>query len=269
MAARTLILLKYLKGLFKGRKSLRSPSRRLFGFEETGSEDRYAASTFLKTNGIANVIWLEDVLAHYGSDTQAWDLNLLVQNTLSAAEVLQNSGYNLCTPCDRFSDDPGFCGKSLQLSHPSRDTKVVLYCANDWYFELEPTMQSTMPLLNQFIDALMEMWLNISLRDYVERIRFALHIAVLLRYCYYLTDPNHGPVKSTEYASNLRKEHRELHYDIVAGDPQKYFAQTERHRHHVRRYTEIKNGEFDPQPYKKGVYKPELAALHEESQSSK
>lgn len=269
MSARTLIPLKSLKRLWKGRKSLRSPSQRLSGFEETESEDRYAASTFLKTNGIANVIWLEDVLAHYNSDTQIWDLNLLVQNTAPAAEVLQNFGYDLCTPCDRFSDDSVFYGKGLRLSHPSRDTTVVLYCANDWYFELEPTMQSTMPLLNEFIDALMEMWLNISLRDYVERVRFALHIASLLRYCYYLTDPNHGLVSSNEYASNLRKEHRELHYDIVARDPQKYFAQTERHRYHVRRYVEIKSGEFDPQPHQKGVYKPALAALHEESQSSK
>lgn len=126
------------------------------------------------------------------------------------------------------------------------------------------SQNNLLPPLPSFLDS-MEFWLNISSTDYVERLDYALYIATLINYCYALTD-DEGPggstrVKTTEYGERLKVEHRELHYDIVAG--KESFTHTARHRYHVQKYREIKARLLTPPPYQKDGYRPQLGMLVE------
>lgn len=228
--------------------------------------DRYQITALLQSNRIPYAIWLEDVLVAYGSDTQVWELNLLVEHPPSAAEVLYRAGYSLCSPGKRFADDPEFAGKGICVSSPVAEMKTILYSAKDWHFSLKPDIYG-LPPLNEFIDSLLDLWLNISLQDYVDRLPFALHISCLITYCYRLEDPQYGPVKSVDYASRLQKEHQELHFEIVSGDPKKKFFTTERHRFHAHLYEEIKLGKRTPQAAQSGRYRVQLSTVDERPSS--
>lgn len=65
---------------------------------------------------VFNVIWFENLLALHGSNTQVWDLNLLVQDPREAATVLLNLGY-VETPTDsKFEDDPDFAERGIRMA---------------------------------------------------------------------------------------------------------------------------------------------------------
>jgi hypothetical protein len=225
-------------------------------------DDRYRVSSLLKAKDIPHVYWLEDVLVAYGSDTQVWDLCVLVADPKYTAEVLCHAGYTLSSASAKFADDPKFCEKGLCISQRGSDSSVILYSAQDWHFQLEQDMYG-LPDLNDFLDSLMDLWLNISVQDYIDRLPFGLHTASLITYCYLLEDPKYGPVNSKDYASHLKKEHRELHLEIVAADRTKNFASTPRHMYHVRRYWEIKTGEWNPPEGLTKQYKLQLSTLDE------
>lgn len=101
-----------------------------------------------------------------------------------------------------------------------------------------------------------------------------MYIGCLILYCYELEDPDCSEgieagsglrVKNNEYAKYLRKEHRELHYDIVAAKGRdESFTTTQRHIYHARRMKEILAGEFEPEPYDgKADFRPSLTTLAE------
>ncbi len=230
----------------------------------TTSNDRYVACNVLAEKGLSSVIWLEDLLVLHGSDTQVWDLNLLVQEPRAAADVLLQAGYKETPPNSRFDDDPEFSERAIRIVLSPSSTGVVLHPAQDWHYDLNESVQNFLPRLHKFLDSIIEFWLNISSRDYVDRLLFALYIGCLINYCYYLKDENGEPVKDPAYAKNLKPEHREVHYDIVAKDPKmESFTTTNRHQYHARRSREIKDGLFNPEPYQEGVFRAPLTTLSE------
>ncbi|KAF2492111.1 hypothetical protein BU16DRAFT_564575 [Lophium mytilinum] len=163
-----------------------------------------------------------------------------------------------------FEDDPEFSERGIRLSSPDSATVVLLLPCQDWYYDLDDSVENYLPALHTFLDSMIEFWLNISSRDYVDRLRFALWIACLIGYCYALTDSDGSRVKEAFYAERLKMEHREVHYHIVSSEQTEGFTTTNRHLYHMRRYREIKEGTFIPVPYTKGVHKASLPAILEQ-----
>lgn len=226
--------------------------------------NRYSVSKTLQDLNIAHRIWLEDVLATYGSDTQVWHVSVLVQDPSLAASTLHQAGYELSAAPRIFVDDPEFSGKGICIRRHGSDLDIMLYHAKDWYYDLESGM-SGMPPLAAFLDSIMAMWLDISSQDFDDRLAFSLHISCLIIYCYQLTDPLHGEVKSEAYAAHLRKQHRQLHLDIVNPPNTPYFATAPGHTYQVRRANEIRQGLWEPQPNEKGRYQQQLVTLKEQN----
>ena len=234
------------------------------GSSNTG---RYEVCRLLLNKQAPCVIWLEDLLALHGSDTQVWDLHLLVEDPLAAEKILLSNGY-VKTPLEaKFEIDPEFSKQAIRINRNGSSTGVVLYSANDWYYQLDDDdgVQDFLPPLHRFLDSMIEFWLNISSQDYVDRLGFALYIGCLINYCYYLQCSEGDPVKSTAFAEKLKLEHREVHFNIVSADPkEESFTTTSRHTYHVRRSREIKQGTFVPKPYEKGVFRAALTTVSEQ-----
>jgi hypothetical protein len=228
------------------------------------NRNRYFACDFLAEKGIASVIWFQDLLALHGSDTQVFDLHLLVHDPAEAAAFFTQAGYSRISVDWTFEDDPEFSERGIRLSSPDSKTVVFLLPCQDWYYDLDDSVENYLPALHTFLDSMIEFWLNISSRDYVDRLRFALWVACLIGYCYALTDSDGSPVKEALYAKRLKMEHREVHYHIVSKEQTEEFTTTNRHQYHMRRYREIKEGTFIPSPYKKGVHKASLNAILEQ-----
>ena len=175
--------------------------------------------------------------------------------------MLLRAGYQETPTGIKFEDDPEF-SRGIRMALPASATGVVLLPAQDWGYDLDRSAADFLPPLHRFLDSMIGLWLDISSRDYMDRVRFALYIGCLINYCYYLKDTNGETVKDPAYANNLEPDHREVHYDIFADYPQKKsFVITSRHRYHVRRSREIKEGIFIPDPYKRRVFWAPLPLL--------
>jgi hypothetical protein len=231
----------------------------------SGGNSRYEVCELLAGKQILNVIWFEDLLALHGSDTQVWDLHLLVEEPRTAAVILLDSGYKETPPETKFENDPEFSSRSIRIARSQSSTGVVLHSAREWYYQLDDGVDDFLPPLHSFLDSMIEFWLNISSQDYLDRLGFALYIGCLINYCYYLQNSEGGPVKSLAYAEKLKPEHREVHYNITSTNPkEESFTTTSRHMYHVRRSREIKEGVFVPRPYEKGVFRPPLTTVSEQ-----
>ncbi|TVY13821.1 hypothetical protein LARI1_G008551 [Lachnellula arida] len=242
-----------------------SQSRELKRANSTVGNDRYEVCQLLADKGIPCTIWLEDLLALHGSNTQVWDLNLLVEDPRAAAKVLRHSGYKETTPDAKFEDDPDISERTTRVAQLQSSTAVVLHYAKNWYFQLDDRIPGFLPPVHSFLDSMIEFWLNISSQDYVDRLGFALYIGCLICYCYDLQTSDDGPVKNPAYAEKLKPEHREVHYNITAADPkEESFTTTNRHTYHARRSREIKEGIFVPRPYEKGVFRAPLTTVSEQ-----
>ena len=201
----------------------------------------------------STVIWFGDLLALHGSDTRVWDLNLLVQDPREAATILLGVGYKETPPHSKFEDEAEFAERAIRMALVPSVTGVVLLPARDWYSDLNKSVQNSLLALYDFLDSIIEVWLNISSRDYVDRVCLALYIGCLITYCDYLEHENSKPVKDPAYANNLKPEYRNKNC----------FTTTDRHHGHARRSREIKEGTFMPQPYLNAAFQLPLTALSE------
>ncbi|SPO03946.1 related to GTP-binding protein ypt1 [Cephalotrichum gorgonifer] len=186
---------------------------------------RYAPCDILDLEGIPNVIWFEDALAIYGSDTAVFCLYLLVPDESTAAAVLVKSGYRNAPLENLSANDEDVCRGGIRLRGPgeaSKDT-TVLIAASEWNYDLNHRAMCNLgplPPLNKFLDSLMTHWLDIPEAEYSEKYIWAMSIAVLIGYAYNLPMPN-NIVRGPAFAEKLRPEVRELHYDIVGNYPKK------------------------------------------------
>lgn len=60
---------------------------------EPSLQQRHEPCSILTRNGVANVVWFEDVLAHYSSDTFVFGLHVLVSDMVKATKLLTGAGY--------------------------------------------------------------------------------------------------------------------------------------------------------------------------------
>jgi hypothetical protein len=180
-------------------------------------------------------LWFEDAIAYYGVPTVVFDVFLLVSDIDEAAAVLTESGWD--PPPTRMSDRYHFLNKPPPLRcrrlvppdaeagdatasrpsqpafyNPHRPTVTVLLPAADWDFSPEKLLQSSqntfIPPLSALVDLLIGVLLDLPDRSLVQG-----HVSMQLSYLY-------GHVKQVNensFADQLHYEHRQFHFDCLAG----------------------------------------------------
>lgn len=233
--------------------------------EVTSLASRYTPCHILVRSGIPNVIWFEDALVFYGSDTAVFDLYLLVPDACKAAEVLLAAGYTETGLKTLFPNDERSCRGGVRLEGPggSSGDGTVLLNASIWNYDLQHKIDGSLaplPPLNEFVAGIMTYWLSMSEKEYSEKFLWAISLVNLINYAYNLQGPNAGLVRSNEFAQQLSPELRELHYDLVGNYPQKSGVSCYRkHEYHVLRWKEIQEGKFTPRPYPSSNFPISLA----------
>ncbi|KAB5530331.1 hypothetical protein GE09DRAFT_974142 [Coniochaeta sp. 2T2.1] len=196
---------------------------------------RLNACHLLQQNGVPSAFWFEDAIAYYGVPTIVFDVFLLVSDIDEAAAVLTESGWG--PPPTRISDRYHFLNQPPPLrcrrlvppdaeagdataSRPSRPafynphspTVTMLLRAADWEFSPEKHLQTSqdtfIPPLSALADSLIGVLLDLPDCSDVQR-----HVSVQLSYLY-------GHVKQVNeksFADQLRYEHRQFHFDCLAG----------------------------------------------------
>jgi hypothetical protein len=225
---------------------------------------RYESCRILKANGIANVVWFDDVIAFYHGNRVVFDLHLLVPDHRIASNILIENSFQEAQLKSPFPNDLRSCRGGIRLTKGNYGDEVVLISATEWKYDPCSTTELSpvpFPPLNSFLDSLMERWLGMSETEYDEKHLLATSLVSLINDCYDLRGTQ-DCVRSVEYAQLLQPEHRELHFDLIGDHPGKQGISTYRkHDYHVLRYEQIKKGDFTPQAYPTtGEIPPSLAA---------
>lgn len=124
------------------------------------------------------MIWLEDLLVLHRGNTSVWGLYVLVQDSQQAAGVLRATDYERISVQTRSKDQPEFAERSLRMARPLSETGVVLLPVQDWYYESDEDMEGFLPPLNVFLDSMLELWLDCSPYDCVERLGFTFYVSI-------------------------------------------------------------------------------------------
>jgi len=228
-------------------------------------EGRYDTCRILVANGIPNAVWFEDLLALHGSDTIVWDLSHLIDDPNAAAVLLCKLNYKCVLPDDRYEHIHEIAQSGIRMVLPTNGLKIVLLRAHDWHYDMSTCPKSCVPRICDFLDAIMDLWLNMSSVEYDDRLLFALHLACLIDYAYSLKYHHGKASKANSFAENLREEHRELHFDMVSNSKgRESWTFARRHERHARTYRNIKEGNFTPEPCTPTAFKQSLAALPEQ-----
>lgn len=230
---------------------------------------RYAPCRILDRRGIPNVIWFEDALSLYGSDTDVSDLYLLVPDEPTASGALIRSGYREAplpnsSPTDELARRGG-----TRLESPDGPFRnaTVLIRATEWDFDLGCRTEcdcGALPPLDRFIDSLMSCWLDIPHTDEPGNYMWSLVIARLIGYAYSLPNPHRDLLESPAFAEQLQPEVRELHYDLIGKYPGKSdITSFRKHEYHSIRRQQIREGRFAPRPYPTECFPISLAEYPE------
>jgi hypothetical protein len=230
------------------------------------SSARYQPCHILARAGISNVVWFEDLLTRYGSDTVVWEVQLLVADPESAARTLAEAGYKNTPLKIAFQGDvPSLLG-GIRMAMPDRDpsTAVLLHRAKDWDCDLASPADNFIPPLEKFMDSIAGYWLSMSDEDFMNKDLLAEYVYGLLVYCYSLKGRLGPIVRHSAFARKLRPEHRELHYELTTDYPGKDgMTRQGHHQYHAMRYHQIKEGKFFPKPYSTNKF-PESQAEYPE-----
>ncbi|KAL4965199.1 uncharacterized protein BDV14DRAFT_208818 [Aspergillus stella-maris] len=197
-------------------------------------EARYDPCLLLEQNGIPYVVWFEDALHYYGVPTVVFSLCLLVLDMDIAADCLQSLEWVADMQCaPRIGNAEVENPRILQLQSPSSDTELVLLKASDWKFSLSadsilerPTVervlggegmesrssdkQLSFPRLPDLLNSLIESWL---VEASIENPDLSIHLAVQFSYLYEYVPT----LKERSFAEQLKYEHHQFHYDVLAG----------------------------------------------------
>lgn len=226
---------------------------------------RYRACGLLTAHSVQNIIWFEDVLVFYGSDTAVFDLYILVPAPVTAAKVLGGAGFRTAKQESLFPNDERSCRGGIRLEDTSEGNGdgVVLISAADWLYDLKQEPNSSpvpLPPLSAFMNSLMGVWLRMPEDEYNEKHLHAMSLVNLINYCYNLPGSNGDLVRSAQFADQLRPEFRELHFDLVGKYPRKSgISSYRKHEYHALRCSQIKEGKFVPRPYPTTHCPPSLA----------
>jgi hypothetical protein len=184
----------------------------------------------LRAHDVPCVAWFEDAIGFYGVSTVVFDLYILVPDIDAAAQVLVQNGWTLVTHTkgkigNAFVDDP-----QRRLEPPAsfdplppphmrlpQPTTTVLLPAADWHFPIseisadgiEAVAGTVFPPLARLTDALIDTLLDCPDDNHTLQTHLGVYITAL--YCDVL-EP-----KGKAYAEELRYEHRQYHFDVLAG----------------------------------------------------
>lgn len=182
---------------------------------------RYSALRLLKESDIPCYLWAEDALAYYGVPTFVFDINIVVRDVQEAADALMRKGWHLPPPdfeprANHIREETFYLVESGCTVVGPYDSVVVLTAASNWDVELPDvaTRKGTtrwpfIPELHQLLDSFLQKWLDIPAVHSFPR----GHIGCFLSYLY-----GYIPVlKLREFADYLKLEHRQYHFDVIAG----------------------------------------------------
>jgi hypothetical protein len=219
---------------------------------------RYAACGILSDAGVTYCIWAEDTLLSYGVPTVTFDLFLLVRDPNEAAEILKAAGYvrekpnprylNISQFSDRFgperpsepTNEPREGSELYESADPALNA-VILLPAKQWNYELPhdaPILDKSVPPLPKFLDALIMTWLDVPNVEWP----FRMHIATHIGYIYYYVEG----VKAPRFEEGLRKEHRQFHFDQLAGIYSDELISSRCQSHYQAIRSKILSGEMEP-----------------------
>ncbi|KAE8150968.1 hypothetical protein BDV25DRAFT_153471 [Aspergillus avenaceus] len=180
-------------------------------------ETRYRPCRVLDDNQIPYVVWFEDALHHYGVPTVVFDLYILVPSIEIAADCLVKAGWALQSGHTIGMAEVQIPQQRLVLPGET-EMQTVLLSVSDWKFSLDDSRRRVslskgvdvvIPPLPSLLDALIETWLDGPSDDPT----LLLHLACQVNYLY-----DYVPVlKERSFADQMRYEHRQLHYDVLAG----------------------------------------------------
>ncbi|KAH8422388.1 uncharacterized protein LDX57_000145 [Aspergillus melleus] len=198
-------------------------SEPLWNPAEYGPEIRYKSCLVFENIGIPYVIWFEDALVHHGVPTIVFDLYVLVLDIVTAADALMKSGWTVDTQNPRRIGDSVVAIPQTPLISPDQKTKTVLLLASDWKFPLATdsplervpvtnrshSSKLSFPLLPGLLDALIESWLVGPTEDPTLLLRLSCYFNYLYEYV--------PALKERSFADQMKYEHRQFHFDVLAG----------------------------------------------------
>ncbi|KAJ5048405.1 hypothetical protein N7489_002091 [Penicillium chrysogenum] len=210
------------------------------------TKPRYKPCQVLSDHKVPYAIWFEDTLHHYGVPTWKFDLYLLVSDLDKAAELLVEAGWVLDSQGPHQIGNARVELPQKRLISPTSKTITVLLPAQEWKF---PLMESpddasgttdshedvAFPPLPGFLDALIESWLDCPSDDSM----LLLHLACQISYLY-----EYAPaVKQRSFAEQMKYEHRQFHFDVLAG-MQTGTIQFRKHQRAIR--DALLRGQYEP-----------------------
>ena len=219
---------------------------------------RYSACRVLKESRIPCYVWSEDALSYYGVPTAVFDVCIIVDDVKKAAEVLIEGGWYPPPPefKARYTDikEATYYLVPPQRSYGRSDCPTAdplhsitaIMAALDWNIRLPDIALDTyhlpqrddrwsfIPPLHVLLDSLIGRWLDAPDEPW----GFQMHLAVFLGYLY-----SHVSILSlSEFSHHLRIEHRQYHFDVIAG----VSYGTEIFRKHQRKVRDsIQKGEYE------------------------
>ncbi|KIX09487.1 uncharacterized protein Z518_00567 [Rhinocladiella mackenziei CBS 650.93] len=165
----------------------------------SNSNPRHLPCALLRSQGIRCVVWFEDAIAHYGVPTAVFDL---------ADGLSCNENKRLETPCMQYALSPPTQNSIRRAGELPGPTTTVLLRAEDWNFDLEQhcSPDTVIPPLAPLLDALIDSWLDSP----DDNLMLRMHLGCMIAYLY-----GYAPELQQEtFAAQLKKEHRQYHYDV-------------------------------------------------------
>ncbi|KAL2869720.1 uncharacterized protein BJX67DRAFT_320362 [Aspergillus lucknowensis] len=197
-------------------------SEPLWNPAEYGPEIRFKSCLVFENIGIPYVIWFEDALVQYGVPTVVFDLYVLVLDLDTAADALIKAGWIVDTQSLHRIGDSVVEIPQTPLISPDQKTKTVLLLASNWKFPLaadspldrvpvndHSPSKVSFPRLSGLLDALIESWLVGPTEDAT----LLVHLACYFNYLYGYVPA----LKERSFADQMKYEHRQFHFDVLAG----------------------------------------------------
>ncbi|CAK4032214.1 Hypothetical predicted protein [Lecanosticta acicola] len=226
-----------------------SDSSRPASDHDSQEDPRYDACVVLADRNIPYCIFCEDALAYHGVPTAVFDLYLLVHDVHLAGSELLAAGYSKQTEpselvrvpefSERYVLDSESIAASDEETQNLPQTGIVLLSASDWHYDLAESVEAMTEWfapLAKALDSMMSRWADLT------SVRLRGRLAILISYCYlYVED-----VKTKDYAKNLDKENRQLHFDEVAETCTADLGTAKCQEHYRMVRDQIRRGEHDP-----------------------
>ncbi|KAK2813627.1 hypothetical protein FQN50_000022 [Emmonsiellopsis sp. PD_5] len=223
-------MLSWLRGFVRSQAS-RIRKRKGQELDEDHQQERnprYEPCDILVSRKIPCKVWCEDVLAWYGVPTVLFDLFILVHEPKEALDILIDSGYIQTQPNRRFARTSQLSYRVTRLIRPPDSSSlvesfskppeadidiegVVLLSTKEWDYDLPQSiddLECLIPDIHEYFDHIVSKWMDLGSDDSDLSDYLGVHIAYHTAYI--------DEVWKSEFAERIRKEHRQLLFDLLA-----------------------------------------------------